>query len=213
MATILRDWSYRYPWLYQSIAQTMALLVGGNARLRRLPWQGLQIGPHDPVLDLCCGRGEATGFLLECSDQVVGLDASPNALDRARQDHPQAEYVEALAQQMPFEDERFAWVHTSLALHELQPQVLTDTLREIYRVLKPGGIFMTVDFHRPRIPLMWPGLALFLWIFETETAWNLLQEDLPQRLQAIGFSQCHQRFEAGGSLQVIQAHKRQDGVI
>jgi len=204
VATILRDWSYRYPWLYQSIAQTTALLVGGNARLRRLPLQGLQIDRQDQVLDLCCGRGEATAFLLDRSDRVTGLDASPRALERARQDVPQAEYVEGFAQQMPFADQQFDLVHTSLALHELQPHILTQTLQEIYRVLKPGGAFVTIDFHRPRIPILWPGLALFLWIFETETAWQLLREDLPERLREIGFGECQQRFEAGGSLQVIQ---------
>lgn len=207
MATILRDWSYQYPWLYQSIAQTTALLVGGNARLRRLPLQGLQIDPQAQILDLCCGRGEATRFLLERSDHVTGLDASPKALKRARQDVPQAQYVEAFAQQMPFVDESFDLVHTSLALHELQPPIRRQAIQEIYRVLKPEGIFVTIDFHRPQLPLMWPGLALFLWMFETETAWDLLGQNLPQTLQEIGFSQCHQHLEVGGALQVIQAHK------
>lgn len=207
MATILRDWSYRYPWLYQAIAKTTALLVGGNARLRRLPLRGLEIHPQERILDLCCGRGEATGFLLERSKSVTGLDASPLALSRARQDLPQARFVEAFAQQMPFEPESFDLVHTSLALHELQTQVLTDTLTEIFRVLKPGGRFVTIDFHRPQTPLMWPGLALFLWIFETETAWQLLQTDLLQQLTQAGFADCQQWFEAGGSLQVIQASK------
>ena len=33
-------------------------------------------------------------------------------------------------------------------------------LKEVYRVLRPGGIFALVDFHRPTNPLFWPSLAL-----------------------------------------------------
>ena len=53
MATFLRDWSYRFPWLYRSISRAAALAVGGYERLRRLPLQGIPIQPQDWVLDLC----------------------------------------------------------------------------------------------------------------------------------------------------------------
>ncbi len=207
MATVLRDWSYQYPWLYQTIAKTTALIVGGNARLRQLPWAGVSINLEDPVLDLCCGRGEVTRFLVQQSHHVTGLDASPKALAKAREDVPEATYVEAFAQQMPFEDGSFQIVHTSLALHELTPSVRTQTLQEVIRVLKAGGTFLLIDFHPPTVPILWPGLALFLWLFETETAWQLLETDLMTELQAAGFEACQRILHAGGSLQVIQARK------
>jgi hypothetical protein len=43
MATILRDWSYQYPWLYNSISWVSALSVGGEQRFRRLFLDGLNI--------------------------------------------------------------------------------------------------------------------------------------------------------------------------
>jgi demethylmenaquinone methyltransferase/2-methoxy-6-polyprenyl-1,4-benzoquinol methylase len=207
MATILRDWSYRYHWLYEGVTHLAAVAVGGNSRLRQLPLQGITIQPTDAVLDLCCGRGEATRFLLQRSRQVTGLDAAPAALQQARQQVPQAQYVQAWAQQMPFANGSFDLVHTSMALHELQPQVLTATLAEIARVLKPAGIFTALDFHKPHHLWLWPGLATFFWIFETETAWQLLREDLPQRLEELGLIDIRQIFHLGGSLQVIQARK------
>lgn len=207
MATILRDWSYQYQWLYDGISRLAALTVGGEARFRRLALQGLSIEPDTKILDLCCGSGQATQVLVERSQQVTGLDASPLSLKRARRNVPQAEYVEAFAEDMPFADNSFDLVHTSAAMHEMQPEQLRKILNEAYRVLKPGGMFALVDFHPPKNPLFWPGIALFLVLFETETAWQLLQTDLPKLLAEIGFKESQQSLYAGGSLQVIQVRK------
>ncbi len=207
MATFLRDWSYRFPWLYRSISRAAALAVGGYDRLRRLPLQGIQIHPQDRVLDLCCGPAEVTPLLAELSQNVVGLDASPKALAAARQRLPNVEFVEAFAQDIPFPANSFDWVHTSLALHELPLPDLEQVLREVWRVLKPRGGLLILDLHAPCQPWMWPGLALFLALFETETAWELLKLDLPKYLQQQGWQSVRQTLHAGGALQVIQAQK------
>jgi len=216
MATILRDWSYRYQWLYDAIARLAALSVGGESRFRQLPLDGLDWSDAPSVLDLCCGSGQATQFLVERSPKVVGLDASPRSLQRAQANVPSATFVEGWAEQMPLENETFDIVHTSAALHEMQPEQLKQIVAEVYRVLKPGGVFALVDFHRPQNPLFWPGLALFLWVFETETSWQFIQTDLPDLLHQHGFQMdvpfpSGQTLHAGGSLQVIQARKPDGG--
>ncbi|AUT00675.1 SAM-dependent methyltransferase [Nostoc sp. CENA543] len=207
MATILRDLSYRYQWLYDGISRVAAISVGGEARFRQLALQGLTIHSDTHVLDLCCGSGQATQFLVKYSQNVTGLDASPLSLQRARQNVPEATYVEAFAEKMPFLDAQFDVVHTSAALHEMQPVQLREIIQEVYRVLKPGGVFTVVDFHPPTNPIFWPGLALFFWLFETETAWKLLKTDLNALLTEIGFQVSQPVLYAGGSLQVIQAKK------
>lgn len=207
MATILRNWSYQYQWLYDGISGLAALSVGGEGRFRRLALQGLNISSDTKILDLCCGSGQATQVLVEYSQQVTGLDASPLSLKRARRNVPQAEYVEAFAEDMPFADNSFDLVHTSVAMHEMSPPQLRKILTQAYRVLKPGGVLALVDFHPPTNPLFWPGVALFLVLFETETAWQLLQTDLLKLLEEIGFRDSKQVLYAGGSLQVIQVRK------
>jgi len=207
MATILRDLSYRYPWLYDSISRVAALAVGGEARFRQLPIADVPIEPTTQVLDLCCGGGQATAYLVQRSQHVTGLDASPRALDRAKRYAPQAHYVEAFAQSLPFAAGTFDLVHTSAALHEMDHATLQTILQEVYRVLKPGGVLTLVDFHQPTNPLFLPGLAMFMWLFETETAWALLKTDLPALLSTVGFARCEQRLYAGGSLQVIRAYR------
>ena len=207
MATILRSLSYRYQWLYDTISRLAALSVGGEGRFRELALTGLTLNPQTQVLDLCCGSGQATSVLVKYSQNVTGLDGSPLSLKRAKNNVPQAQYVEAFAENMPFADNSFDVVHTSAALHEMNPEQLQQILNEVYRVLKPGGTFTLVDFHSPTNPLFWPGVALFLWLFETETAWQLLKTDVPNLLSQIGFNVNPPQLYAGGSLQVIQGIK------
>ncbi|MFB2976080.1 class I SAM-dependent methyltransferase [Microseira sp. BLCC-F43] len=207
MGTILRTWSYQYQWLYDGISAIAALSVGGEARFRILSLQDLIIRGDTKVLDLCCGSGQATSVLVQRSQDVTGLDASPLSLERAQKNVPQAQYVEGLAEEMPFADNLFDLVHTSVAMHEMRPKQLRQILAEVYRVLKPGGIFTLVDFHRPTNPIFWPGVAIFLLLFETETAWQLLDTDLVGLLKEIGFEVKEPKLYAGGSLQVIQARK------
>ncbi|MDR7896881.1 methyltransferase domain-containing protein [Thermosynechococcus sp. JY1334] len=207
MATILRTWSYQYPWLYDTISALAAITVGGSDRLHRLAWQDLDLPRSAVVLDLCCAHGIVTQALTQAFDQVTGLDASPKAIARARQRVPQATYVEAFAEKMPFADATFDLVHTSMALHEMTAEQLRAIVAEVWRVLKPGGWFALIDFHRPQVPLFWPGMALFFWLFETETAWQLLQTDLAEQLRLQGFTVERQTYHLGRSLQVLHARK------
>lgn len=207
MATILRDLSYRYQWLYDGVSWLAALSVGGEQRFRQLALQGVTITPETKVLDVCCGSGQATQVLVARSQHVTGLDASPRSLRRAQQNVPQATYVEAFAEAMPLDDHQFDLVHTSVAMHEMAPEQRQQILREVYRVLRSGGWFTMVDFHTPSNWLLWPGLATFLVLFETETAWQLLQTDLPELLTTTGFVEVRQTLHAGGSLQVLQGQK------
>ncbi|MTJ51890.1 class I SAM-dependent methyltransferase [Anabaena sp. UHCC 0253] len=207
MATIFRDLSYRYQWLYDGISRLAAVSVGGEARFRQLAFQDLKLQSDTQILDLCCGSGQATRFLVNFSKNVTGLDASPLSIQRSQKNVPDATYIEGFAENMPFADHLFDVVHTSAALHEMQPEQLRKIITEVYRVLKPGGIFTLVDFHPPTNPIFWPGLIVFFWLFETETAWKLLKTDLPGLLTENGFDVKSPTLYAGGSLQVIQSRK------
>ncbi|MBP0017088.1 MAG: class I SAM-dependent methyltransferase [Cyanobacteria bacterium SBLK] len=207
MATILRPLSYRYQWLYDSITRLSALAVGGEARFRQLALQGLPIDRETNILDLCCGAGQVTRFLTRLSERVTGLDASPKAIARAKKNVPQANYIEAFAEKMPFADNTFDIVHVSAALHEMNPEQFRQILQEVHRVLRSGGTFAIVDFHQPTNLFFVPGLAMFMWLFETETAWQLLKRDLIAELEKVGFEKCDRSLHAGGSLQVIHAQK------
>ncbi len=207
MATILRDLSYQYQWLYDGISRVAAMAVGGESRFRQLALQGLSIAEDSKILDLCCGSGQTTQFLVQRSSHVTGLDASPLSIKRAKQNVPQASYIEAFAEKIPLSDNEFDLVHTSAAMHEMEAEQLRQILQEVYRVLKPDGYFAMVDFHAPTHPIFVSGLAVFFWLFETETAWQLIKTDLVDLLTEVGFQVKDRTLYAGGSLQVIQAQK------
>lgn len=119
MATFLRTWSYKYQWLYDAISRLAALGVGGEKQFRQLGLKNLVINQDMEVLDLCCGSGQTTKFLVQKSRCVTGLDISPVALARATNNVPEAKYVEGLAQDIPLLDNQFDLIHTSSALHEM----------------------------------------------------------------------------------------------
>jgi len=207
MTTILRDWSYRYQWFYDTVSAIAALSVGGETRFRKLFLKDLQIQPEAKVLDLCCGAGQATQELVKHFQNVTGLDASPIAIKRAKQNVPQAQYVEAFAEKMPFSDRSFDLVITSTAMHEMESEQLQEIIQEVQRVLTPEGQFIIIDFHRPTNPLYWLPIATFLWLFETETAWQLLKTDLHQLLNTSGLTVESCQLYAGGSLQVLRSRR------
>ncbi|MEG4056267.1 MULTISPECIES: class I SAM-dependent methyltransferase [unclassified Microcoleus] len=184
-----------------------ALSVGGNARLGQLAWENLTVSAETKVLHRCCGSGQTKQFLVQYFQDVTGLDASPLSLQRSRKNVPSANYyLEAFAESMPFPDCQFDLVHSSVAMHEMQRAQLRQIFQEVYRVLKPGGLFILVDFHLPTNPVFRPGLAVFLWLFETET-------DLGSLLAEVGWRSYNSeeaqqpKLYAGGSIQVIQVQK------
>ena len=207
MATILRDWSYRYQWFYDTVSALASLSVGGEQRMRKLFLKDLEINPDAKVLDLCCGAGQATQELVKHFQNVTGLDASPIAIKRAKRNVPQAEYVEAFAEKMPFSDRSFDLVITNTAMHEMDSAQLQQIIEEAYRILTPDGQFIIIDFHRPTNLLFWLPVATFLWLFETETAWELIKTDLHQLLTKSGFAIASCQLYAGGSLQVLRSGK------
>ncbi len=207
MATFLRPLSYQYQWLYDAVSRLAAIPVGGEKRFRQLALENITINQQTKVLDLCCGKGQTTKFLVNYSSEVVGLDISPHALNEARKNVSQAEFVEGLAQDLPFADNYFELVHTSVALHEMTTNELEQIFQEVYRVLVPNGIFTFIDLHQPQNLIFKPSLSVFMWLFETETAWQFLRTNLPEKLRQANFEIIKYQLYAGGSLQVIQARK------
>ena len=126
------------------------LSFGQDARWRRFLVSRVDAGPRDTVLDVATGTGAVARELLATKGcNVVGLDQSREMLAEARRRLPQSvKLVEADAQELPFPTAAFdALTFTYLLRYVSDPGA---TLRELARVVRPGGIVAGLEFALPR---------------------------------------------------------------
>lgn len=95
------------------------------------------------VLDLGCGAGQDTRFLLWHGYSVVAADFSEKALDITRREAPGAKIVNAdLTRALPFPDARFGAIVASLSLHYFPWEETVRILQETRRCIEPGGYLL-----------------------------------------------------------------------
>lgn len=127
----------------------------GGARARKALLDQAAIQPGHRVLDIGCGTGDLVTLIkrLHSDVDVVGLDPDPKALARARRKAERAAVTIQLDQgfsdELPYPDASFDRVFSSFMLHHLQAGEKERTLREVRRVLKPGGSLHLLDFGGP----------------------------------------------------------------
>ena len=129
-----------------------------SAYLERTPWTELRLAavkdllePHsgDRIVDLGCAAGAVTHFLSELGCDVVGVDAESRAIEKARSLFPQLEFVLADVRTLPFDDASFDKAVAADLVEHLDDETFRAMLRELRRVLVPGGTF-TLYTPNPR---------------------------------------------------------------
>ncbi|MBE9482542.1 MAG: class I SAM-dependent methyltransferase [Chloroflexi bacterium] len=140
----------------------------------------MDIGGSESVLDVGCGTGRLTLMIAERINgkgNIFGIDLSPQMIEvakkKANNQGSQVDYRIATSLALPFGNQTFEVVTTSLVYHQLISwQERVKTVSEIWRVLKPGGRYISAEFNRltlgnmaiihdsliRRIPLFGPAL-------------------------------------------------------
>lgn len=110
----------------------------------------------DRVLDVGCGNGVLTRSIADIvgpSGDAWGIDPAPDMIRVAMQDahryHNDAHFKLAAIETIPFPDANFDAVVISLVLHHLPPELKRRGLKEVCRVLRPGGRLLVVEPDRP----------------------------------------------------------------
>lgn len=148
--------------------------------------------PATTVLDIGCGTGTMTIWLKQRypSAEVIGLDADPAILDIARTKAQRAgvdvQFLEANATDIPLPDDAVYSVVSSLFFHHLDTDQKRAVLREILRVLAPGGELHISDWGRPANALM-RGLFYIVQLLDGfTTTRDSVEGRLPQLVEETG---------------------------
>lgn len=126
------------------------LSFGQDPRWRRFLVSRVQAGPGDTVLDVATGTGAvALELIRQKGCRVVGADVTPEMLAEARRRlGDDVELVEASAESLPFADASFDGLTFTYLLRYVDDPAAT--LRELARVVRPGGTVASLEFGLPR---------------------------------------------------------------
>jgi demethylmenaquinone methyltransferase/2-methoxy-6-polyprenyl-1,4-benzoquinol methylase len=123
------------------------MTAGLDRRWRKLAASEV-VWPGDRVLDACCGTGDLAVAAEQRGGRVVGLDFSERMLERARKKSGGIEWVQGDALALPFGDGEFDAATVGFGVRNLAD--LEGGLRELGRVLKPGGKLAVLEITRPK---------------------------------------------------------------
>jgi SAM-dependent methyltransferase len=134
----------------------------------------MRVNPEARVLDIGCGSGWATRLLADYASngRVTGIDISDEMVELARESsesHANVDYEVASAEKLPFADSEFTHAFSMESLYYYRN--IPQALREIQRVLKPGGLFVAV------VDLYWENEATHQWIDTLKVPVELLSID------------------------------------
>ncbi len=167
------------------------LFFGQEGKIRQNVLDLARIQPGESILEVGCGTGTLTlaaKARTGSQSRVAGVDVAPDMLATARRKATRTgfavEFQSGRIEAIPYPDAQFDLVLSSLMLHHVHGEAAKEQgMREIYRVLKPGGRLFIVDATRPENPHM---RSLASLVLGPEMLAHQVQEFIPL-LERAGF--------------------------
>jgi len=215
---------------YDFLNELLSFSKAGHWKTRLI--KGAELPERSLVLDLCTGSGDlALGFLTERPEfkgDVIGIDFSVPMIDRAREKvaelgYPYPRRVEFLmgdALDLQFNDDKFDLVSIGFGVRNF-----ADTqggVREMHRVLKPGGQLNVLEFFRDGVtfpPFKWYLDTVIPWLGNTisaSKAYTYLRDssneflscpEFERMLESVGFREIKSERMTFGIAHIVRARK------
>lgn len=145
------------------------------------------------VLDMASGTGTLSVMIKRCitSVDVTGVDGDPKVIEiaqtKAKDANVRVEFDQAMATRLPYTDNSYHRVVSTLFFHHLKRSAKAEALAEAYRVLKPGGKLLIGDWGKPTGAMMRLLFYPIQWLDGFETTRDNVEGRLPDLIQGAGF--------------------------
>ena len=126
------------------------MTAGMHQRWRERAVELARVGPGSRALDVATGTGDFAVALRRAGAEVVACDFSEEMLERARRKEPAARFEWADALALPYEDDSFDAATVGFGARNFSD--LGRGLREMARVVRPGGRVVVLEITTPQRP-------------------------------------------------------------
>ena len=208
-------WAYIHPWAVNFFDNSWIInliLLGNYRRLTRVALDALGDKLEGSTLQIACVYGDFSRQLyhrLTTNGRLEIIDVLPIQLANLARKLPEDQRVQltcANADNLGGKAARYDRAILFFLLHEQPEAVRRATLTEVWRLVKPGGSIVIIDYHRPHWwqPLRWP-LAAILYTLEPY-ALDLWQHDL-QHFMPEPINLIRKQTYCGGIYQMIELRR------
>ncbi|MDQ3711993.1 MAG: class I SAM-dependent methyltransferase [Acidobacteriota bacterium] len=201
-----------YDWLTPFYDPVVRLTTREKVFKKALVEQA-KIKANHRVLDLACGTGTLTLLIKNAQPQaeIIGVDGDAKILEiaktKAKESGVEIRFDEGMSFDLPYEDESFDRVVSSLFFHHLTRENKLKTLSEVRRVLKSQGEFHIADWGLPANSLMkFPSYFIKL-LDGSETTADSFNGLLPKLLMDAGFEMVEETNSFNSLFGTIRLHR------
>jgi demethylmenaquinone methyltransferase/2-methoxy-6-polyprenyl-1,4-benzoquinol methylase len=209
---------------YDLITRLLSYGMDQRWKRRLIRLSGVAAGTR--ALDLASGTGDIAFGLGERGARVTGLDVTHRMLQLAREKQrarrAKVQFITGDMMALPFPDQSFEVVTTGYGIRNV-PRI-EPAIAEIRRVLRPGGVVLSLDFNRPDNALLRRFYLLYLTVVGSSLGWILHRDPdtyryIPESIRRYpgapavarlmeqhGFVDCRVELLLGGLMAINSAH-------